>query len=182
MEIIKATEEQLRCLVIGEYTLAKVTSDEMLASQLFYHVTKAYFDYPLYITFEAYDEMRSEIISQHQIEWLGDVGSVRKLQGQHTYETPIPSFRVVIQDDRELQQFLASNYRFAVEDFFFVATQRKHIIYYPVIRDKRTQSFPKLSAYTQPHFITFSNKGEGLIIGTITEKDEDEIYYKLMEG
>lgn len=180
MDITKITADELYCFVEGDYGIYEITSDIATAPSIFAELAQVYFHYPFYITFEGYDDVRSEIITAKNIEWIGDIGTVLTSQGNAIYHKGVPSFRATIASAMDFMHFLRHNYRYVVENNFLVATQHKHVMYKPVIQDTHTQSFAYLNALMHTHFLMFGERGQSVIIGTKTEATEEALYTKLL--
>lgn len=179
MDITKIQPDEVNCFIEGDYSVYELTSTIASAPAIFNELIQHYFTYPFYITFEGYDDVRSAILTDDTIEWISDIGSVLTMQGNAVYHKGVPSFRATINSANDLMHFLRHNYRYAVENNFFAATQYKYVTYKPVIQDRRTQSFAYLHACMHPHFVMFGENAQSVIIGTSTERTEEALYDKL---
>lgn len=180
MDITSIAADELYCFVEGNYGIYTITSEIATAPAIYAELAEIYFNYPFYIVFEGYDDVKSEVITAQNIEWIGDIGTVLTNQGNTIYHKGVPSFRATIANTNELLYFLRHHYRYVLENNFLVATQHKHVTYKPVIQDTHTQSFAYLNAMMHTHFLMFGERGQQVILGTTTEATEEMLYAKLL--
>ncbi|WP_100329990.1 hypothetical protein [Bacillus xiapuensis] len=105
-----------------------VKATEELAKAL----AKELFDYPFYLHFEAYDDMKEELMREWQpqnIRYQHTNRTVLTMTNGCTYHAEVPAFSLAIHNEEELEEFLAELFYLPAQNEAFTLSQRPHMTY-----------------------------------------------------